>query len=185
MLSGEQPALASLQRHRYLLWKEQDAMLGFRVSPLGHRVLSQSPVTRSPRPAFALTAELFIKAEESTGDPANFSMGLLAVLAVGRPMKRQARRVGTLDRDAWESESDPRRFIECTHTIGYIQQRLDITVILASGQTETQNNFGICGSSVCRGSMVRVQPRIRTREKDFHLLLVRPASLNTLCKSIC
>lgn len=61
---------------------EQDALLRFRVSPLGHRLLSQSPVTRSPRPAFALTAELFIKGEESTGDPANFSMGLLAVLAV-------------------------------------------------------------------------------------------------------
>jgi len=51
------------------------------VSPSGHRVLSQSSVTRSPRPAFTLTAELFIKGEESTGDPTNFSMGLLAVLA--------------------------------------------------------------------------------------------------------
>lgn len=69
-------------------------MLRFRVSPSGHRVLSQSPLTRSPRPAFALTAELFIKGEESTGDPANFSMGLLAVLTVGCPMKRQAQMIG-------------------------------------------------------------------------------------------
>lgn len=52
-------------------------------------MLSQSPLTRSPRPAFTLTAELFIKGEESTGDPANFSMGLLAVLTRGCPMKRQ------------------------------------------------------------------------------------------------
>lgn len=81
---------AMLQHHN-LLWREQDAMLRFRVSPSGHRVLSQSPVTRSPRPAFTLTAELFIKGEESTGDPANFSMGLLAVLTVGCPMKRHAR----------------------------------------------------------------------------------------------
>lgn len=57
-------------------------MLRFNVSPSGHRVLSQSPLTRSPRPAFTLKAELFIKGEESTGDPANFSMGLLAVLTV-------------------------------------------------------------------------------------------------------
>ncbi len=64
------------------------------MSPSGHRVLSQWPLTRSPRPAFTLTAELFIKGEESTGDPANFSMGLLAVLTVGGPMKRQAQRAG-------------------------------------------------------------------------------------------
>lgn len=57
-------------------------------------MLSQSSLTRSPRPAFTLTAELFIKGEESTGDPANFSMGLLAVLTVGHPMKRHAQRVG-------------------------------------------------------------------------------------------
>lgn len=61
----------------------QDAALRFRVSPSGHRVLSQLLPTRSPRPAFTLTAELFIKTEESAGDPANFSMGLLAVLTVG------------------------------------------------------------------------------------------------------
>lgn len=56
------------------------------MSPSGLRVLSQSPLTRSPRPASTLAAELFIKGEESTGDPANFSMGLLAVLAAGGPM---------------------------------------------------------------------------------------------------
>lgn len=65
------------------------------VSPSGHRVLSQSPVTRSLRPAFTLTAELFIKGKENTGDPANFSMGLLAVLTVGCPMKRRALRASS------------------------------------------------------------------------------------------
>lgn len=61
------------------------------MSPLGDGVLRQSTLTRSPRPAFALTDELFITAEESTGDPANFSMGLLAVLTLDRPIKRRAR----------------------------------------------------------------------------------------------
>lgn len=65
------------------------------VSPSGHRVLSQSPVTRSLRPAFTLTAELFIKGKENIGDPANFSMGLLAVLTVGCPMKRRALRASS------------------------------------------------------------------------------------------
>lgn len=60
------------------------------MSPLGAGVLRQSSLTRSPRPAFTLTDELFIPAEESTGDPANFSMGLLAVLKPGRPIRRRA-----------------------------------------------------------------------------------------------
>lgn len=64
------------------------------VSPSGCRLLSQSPVTRSSRPTFTLTAELFIKAEKSTGDPANFSMGLLAVLAVRCATKRQTHNTG-------------------------------------------------------------------------------------------
>lgn len=77
----------------YLLRKKQDALVRFMVSLLCHRVLSQWQPTRSPRPAFTLTAELFIKGEKRTGDLANFSMGLLAVLALSRPMKRQAQRI--------------------------------------------------------------------------------------------
>lgn len=60
------------------------------MSPLGDGVLRQSSLTRSPRPAFTLADELFITVEESTGDPANFSMGLLAVLKLARPIKRRA-----------------------------------------------------------------------------------------------
>lgn len=71
-----------------LLWRAGDPILRFSVN-LEHRVLSQRPVTRSPRPVFTLTVELFIKVGESTGDPANFSMGLLAVLTVRRALKRQ------------------------------------------------------------------------------------------------
>lgn len=71
--------------------RTRDAAVRCRVSPLGDRVLRQSSLTRSPRPTFTLTDELFITVEESTGDPANFSMGLLAVLKLGRPIKRRAR----------------------------------------------------------------------------------------------
>lgn len=70
--------------------RTQDGAVRCRVSPLGDGVLRQSSLTRSPRPAFTLTDELFITVEESTGDPANFSMGLLAVLKLGRPIKRRA-----------------------------------------------------------------------------------------------
>lgn len=85
---------SSMQSLCYLLWRKQDAWLRFIVSLLCHRVLSQGQPTRSPRPAFTLTAELFIKGEKRTGDLANFSMGLLAVLAFSCPMKRQAPRIG-------------------------------------------------------------------------------------------
>lgn len=71
--------------------RTQDAAARCRVSPLGDGVQRQSSLTRSPRPAFTLMDELFITVEESTGDPANFSMGLLAVLKLGRPIKRRAR----------------------------------------------------------------------------------------------
>lgn len=70
--------------------RTRDAAVRCRVSPLGDRVLRQSSLTRSPRPTFTLTDELFITVEESTGDPANFSMGLLAVLKLGRPIRRRA-----------------------------------------------------------------------------------------------
>lgn len=57
--------------------------------PRAPGVLSQWPLTRSPRSprsllALALTAELFIKGRGKHRGAANFSMGLLAVLAVGR-----------------------------------------------------------------------------------------------------
>lgn len=86
--------VSSMQSLCYLLWRKQDALVGFIVSLLYHRVLSQGQPTRSPRPAFTLTAELFIKGEKRAGDLANFSMGLLAVLAFSCPMKRQAPKIG-------------------------------------------------------------------------------------------
>lgn len=67
------------------------------MSPLGDGVLRQSSLTRSPRPAFTLTDELFITAEESTGDPANFSMGLLAVLKLGPSNQRRRARTGRFE----------------------------------------------------------------------------------------
>lgn len=77
-------------RRKHSVARTRAAAVRCRVSPLGDRVLRQSSLTRSPRPAFTLTDELFITAEGSTGDPANFSMGLLAVLASGRPIRRRA-----------------------------------------------------------------------------------------------
>lgn len=69
---------------------------GLECHPQAAECWVSCPLTRSPCPAFTLTAELFIQGEESTWDPANFSMGLLAVLTVGCPLKRRRQSISPI-----------------------------------------------------------------------------------------